>query len=66
MRWNFFIRFFLEMTLEISICVLLNFKEARWDHGGVERLGIYCSWAFLGIYALFFIFVVWLMFWGSD
>ena len=59
-------RFFLELTLELTICSLLNIKSARWEYSAVERLGVYLSWTFSAFYLLFFIFVIWLLFCGSN
>jgi len=65
MMWNFFVRFFLEMTLELSICILLNFKDGGMG-GTVESMGFILAIVFCTMYAFFFVFVVWLLFCGSD
>ena len=54
------------MTLELSICILLNFKNSRWEYSTVERMGVYFSWAFTVMWIIFFIFVIWLLFCGKD
>ena len=69
MKYNFFVRFFLEVSLEIAICAFLNIQSGSWEHKGnpnTHYIGLILSYVFLGTFTAFILFTCWLLYWGSD
>jgi hypothetical protein len=67
MKYNFFVRFFLEISLEVAICSFMNIDVGSWNSEGnhlVNLLGMILSWLFFGVFIIFVLWATWLLTWG--